>query len=175
MRVQSIETVYGGTTYRSRTEARWALLFDLAKIDFQYEPEGYQLHSGWYVPDFWLHSWECFFEVKPDGVIIEAGHYCQERSLAEDLAMATGHDVLFGIGQPHVLTKLARVPVFGISPSYEWLTGKIPPSTIVEATKARFDTRKQYNSRHGDIGQWEPVGRAVNRAYNNIKKGWRDA
>ena len=172
MSVQSIDTEYNGIMYRSRTEARWAHLFDLAGIDFQYEPEGYELYSGRYVPDFWVHSWDCFFEVKPGAVVIEAGHYCQERSLAEDLAMATGCDVLFGCGSPHVLTKLARVPVFGISPSHEWLTQRIPASMVTKATQYRFDWKGLCRPGRDNVGSWEPVGRAANRAYNNLKKGW---
>lgn len=153
--VKSIETEYAGTLYRSRTEARWALLFDLASIDFQYEPEGYKVHSGWYVPDFWLRSWGCFFEVKPESVVIAAGYYCQERSLAEDLAMMTGHDVIFGCGNPHVMMKLAIVPEDGIPPLEEWLTDRIRAHWVSKATAFRFDwKRRAAPQRGGDIYPW---------------------
>lgn len=59
-----IPTKYNGVQYRSRLEARWAAFFDQLGIDYYYEYEGFQLPSGWYVPDFFLpsHGW---FEIKP--------------------------------------------------------------------------------------------------------------
>lgn len=59
-----IPTKCNGVQYRSRLEARWALFFDQLGIDYRYEYEGFQLRSGWYVPDFYLpnHGW---FEIKP--------------------------------------------------------------------------------------------------------------
>jgi hypothetical protein len=170
--VEAIETNYDGTTYRSRTEARWALLFDLAGIEFQYEPEGYKLHSGWYVPDFKILAWDCFFEVKPENVIIEAGYYNRERSLAEDLAMATESDVLFGLGSPHPLLKLARVPVLGISPVHEWLTDHIPAHHIPYAMKFRFDWAKPAG---GDTGPLRPIGEGAWRAAHTWKRNRDDS
>ena len=35
----AIKTEYGGVTYRSQTEARWAVFFDTLGVEFQYEPE----------------------------------------------------------------------------------------------------------------------------------------
>ena len=64
MAIKAIPTKYNGVEYRSRTEARWALFFDLAEIDFQYEREGYQTKKGWYVPDFWLPNSQCWIEIK---------------------------------------------------------------------------------------------------------------
>jgi hypothetical protein len=59
-----IATVYAGTRFRSRTEARWAVLFDELEIRWEYERQGYELPVGWYLPDFWLREWDCFAEVK---------------------------------------------------------------------------------------------------------------
>ncbi len=59
-----IPTEYAGTRFRSRTEARWAAIFDQLGIQWRYEDEGYQLRSGWYLPDFWLPVWRAFAEVK---------------------------------------------------------------------------------------------------------------
>jgi hypothetical protein len=57
-------TWYHGTRFRSRAEARWAVLFDKFDIQWNYQHEGYQLASGCYLPDFWLRQWQCFAEVK---------------------------------------------------------------------------------------------------------------
>jgi hypothetical protein len=55
MAIKAIETTYRGFRFRSRLEARWAYLFDVAGIDWQYEPEGYDLGDGdLYLPDFFL-------------------------------------------------------------------------------------------------------------------------
>lgn len=49
-----IRTEYNGISYRSKTEARWAVLLDLMGIPYSYEQEGYYLHDGYtpYTPDF---------------------------------------------------------------------------------------------------------------------------
>ena len=53
--IKPIETIYKGHKYRSRLEARWAVFFDAAGIEFQYEPEGFVLKDGtYYLPDFYL-------------------------------------------------------------------------------------------------------------------------
>lgn len=60
----TIPTRYNGIQFRSRTEARWAVLFDSLSVRWQYELEGYQLSKCWYLPDFWLPEWRSFAEVK---------------------------------------------------------------------------------------------------------------
>jgi hypothetical protein len=46
---------YYGTTYRSVTEARWAVFFTFLEIGFEYEPERITLDNGeTYLPDFRL-------------------------------------------------------------------------------------------------------------------------
>jgi hypothetical protein len=49
---RAIETNYKGYRFRSRLEARWAVFFDELEIKWVYEPEGYALESGPYLPDF---------------------------------------------------------------------------------------------------------------------------
>lgn len=51
-RVQSIETHYAGCRFRSRLEARWAVFLDHLHIDWEFEPQGFELPSGRYLPDF---------------------------------------------------------------------------------------------------------------------------
>jgi len=53
--LQAIETQYKDYRFRSRLEARWAVFFDALGLDWNYEPEGYNLgEAGYYLPDFWL-------------------------------------------------------------------------------------------------------------------------
>lgn len=90
-----LETTWRGWRFRSRTEARWAVLLHTAGIPFEYEPEGFALPSGWYLPDFWLPDRGFWMEVKgfePSSL---------ERQKALDLTALTGRDVLFAIGQPN--------------------------------------------------------------------------
>ena len=64
--IEAIQTCYNGFFFRSRCEARWAVLFDLLKIKYHYEIEGYKLSSGdWYLPDFYLPVVNLWAEVKP--------------------------------------------------------------------------------------------------------------
>jgi hypothetical protein len=88
-------TEYNHHTFRSRLEARWAVFFDGMKIDWQYEPEGFELPSGErYLPDFYLPRFKWFVEIKPT---IEVG-------LRENKArgfVEQGHlSILFLIGAP---------------------------------------------------------------------------
>ena len=56
---------------------------DQLAVDWRYEPEGFELPSGRYLPDFWLPALQTWFEVKgpePTGV---------ERLKASELADAT--------------------------------------------------------------------------------------
>lgn len=67
--IDAIPTVYGGTTFRSRLEARWATFLDSHHITWQYEPETIALPSGSvYVPDFWLPELGTWIEVKGEGI-----------------------------------------------------------------------------------------------------------
>ncbi len=55
--MKPIETVYKGYRFRSRLEARWAIFFDALGIEWEYEPEGFELDDGtYYLPDFKITS-----------------------------------------------------------------------------------------------------------------------
>ena len=51
--IKPIETIYNGYRFRSRLEARWAVFFDSLGVEYEYEPEGFELPGvGVYLPDF---------------------------------------------------------------------------------------------------------------------------
>lgn len=58
MGLKPIETKYKGYRFRSRLEARYAVLFEAMGFKWEYEKEGYQLPKlGGYLPDFYLTSY----------------------------------------------------------------------------------------------------------------------
>lgn len=74
MSIKAIETIYKGYRFRSRQEARVAVYLDALEVPWQYELEGfeYEVYEGdtnskgsmFYLPDFYLPSFDCYIEVK---------------------------------------------------------------------------------------------------------------
>ena len=63
--IKAIETHYNGYRFRSRLEARWAVFFDNADIEYEYEPEGFKIgYNTTYLPDFYLPQFNIYVEVK---------------------------------------------------------------------------------------------------------------
>lgn len=65
--IKAIETRYKGYRFRSRLEARWAVYFDALELEWEYEPEGFDLGNGeYYLPDFRINCGhgKFYFEVK---------------------------------------------------------------------------------------------------------------
>lgn len=55
--LQALPAKYNGIQFRSRLEARWAIFFDYCGINWDYEPEGFNLGNEiYYLPDFLLHD-----------------------------------------------------------------------------------------------------------------------
>lgn len=97
MKLKPIETKYKGYRFRSRLEARWAVFLDHLGIDWEYEHQGYELPSGYYLPDFWLPTFDysgMFLEVKPCSFSDEEKKKCYE------LHEASGKSVWLGEGVP---------------------------------------------------------------------------
>jgi hypothetical protein len=90
----AIPTLYNGVRYRSRTEARWAVFFTHLKLSFEWEPEGYDLGAVRYLPDFLVHSWGIYVEVK--GI----NPTPLEMQKARLLCQASGKGVWIVVGQP---------------------------------------------------------------------------
>jgi len=74
-------TVYNGVTYRSRLEARWAVVFESFGWSYVYEPEGFEHMGDKYLPDFWVDELNAYLAVKP--VCMNKG---LRSGLAKDLA-----------------------------------------------------------------------------------------
>lgn len=63
-----IETRAFGCRFRSRLEARYAVFMTALGVKWSYEPEGFQLKSGLYLPDFFLPELKAWLEIKPHGI-----------------------------------------------------------------------------------------------------------
>jgi hypothetical protein len=103
--LKAIQTMYRGTQFRSKLEARWAEFFDLIGVVWQYEPEGYTNGKVCYLPDFWLdfvHSrgnpGGVFFEVKPKKATPD------ELAKALALAEGTGKTVILSVASPNMFS-----------------------------------------------------------------------
>lgn len=81
--VRALETNLWGYRFRSRIEARWAVFFDRAGIEWQYETEGFLLPSGPYLPDFFLPKLGLWFEVKGNEADDEERLRCRELSYSD--------------------------------------------------------------------------------------------
>ena len=91
MSITPLQTSYKGYHFRSRTEARWAVFLDAMSIPWSYEPDGFQLTHGRYLPDFWISTphfgdgagyWLEIKGAKPDRYALNA---------LRELCMRTGH------------------------------------------------------------------------------------
>jgi hypothetical protein len=92
--LKAIETRYDGYLFRSRLEARWATFFNVLKVPYEYEKEGFDLGAaGYYLPDFWLPKQECWIEIKP----VEPTDEEEARAMA--LAEQSGFPVFTCFGQ----------------------------------------------------------------------------
>lgn len=92
--MKAIETHYAGCRFRSRLEARWAVFFDHLGIPWEYEPEGFELSIGRYLPDFriWVpdDSYPYWFEVKPPDFRRDDRHRVLCVETATPLIVASG-------------------------------------------------------------------------------------
>jgi hypothetical protein len=97
--IKAIETRYAGYRFRSRLEARWAVFFDVAEMDWEYEPQGLEVRTTRgrikYLPDFWLETSGQWAEVKG---YLDTDAMVRLHALASAMAQCSeGNDmVIFG-------------------------------------------------------------------------------
>ena len=94
--MQAITPKFCGYRFRSRLEARWAVFFDVLGLNWTYEPEGFSLDSGWYLPDFWIENWQAWIEIKPRRFTTIELIKCRQ------LAVLSQNKVLLIQGQPWI-------------------------------------------------------------------------
>ena len=92
--IKPIQTFYEGYHFRSRTEARYAVMWRALAWSYQFEMQGFALERGAFLPDFYLTDCEVFFEVK--GIMPSA----QDVELCACLANEHRCAVFLAVGQP---------------------------------------------------------------------------
>jgi hypothetical protein len=69
LKIRSRKVPYGGTTFNSLLEARWAVFMDCLEVAYQYEPHWAEVESALrrvrYKPDFLLPRLDKYLEIKP--------------------------------------------------------------------------------------------------------------
>ncbi|MFH1110941.1 MAG: hypothetical protein V1790_17345 [Planctomycetota bacterium] len=101
--IDPIPTRYAGHLCRSRMEARWMVFFDALEIKFWYEPEGFPLKIGWYLPDFFLPQVNLYAEVKP----VEMGPISLKKCV--ELCLMSGNGIISLVGPPDFRTYRAMI------------------------------------------------------------------
>lgn len=104
MGIRAIPARYAGYHFRSRLEARWAVLLDFLAIEWRYEDEGYEISPGVrYLPDFFLPRQNIFIEVKPkpDSIDWQLMFDCVDFGFGLPIGDETGHLVI--VTQPDSL------------------------------------------------------------------------
>lgn len=133
-------TTYAGITFRSRLEARWAVLLDYhpAVEHWQYEPTKYTLPNGWdYVPDFLFSMGGSFtfLEVKPE---FPNDEYV---TVLQQFVPHLPHQLLIGTGgfyneEPQVWSLLAKDHKGVRAIAYRLF---VPTDVLHAAQRFRFD------------------------------------
>jgi hypothetical protein len=144
--IKAIETRAFGHHFRSRTEARFATFLHHAGVPWEYEPEGYELHAGRYLPDFRIRpDWapdQVWVEIKPPSDTVDDPRWPE---LARDSGMI--FLVLRGLhrrgdtcGRDHTVRVWHPGGVVADIPKL-W-TGARFASAWDAASAARFDSRR---------------------------------
>jgi hypothetical protein len=94
--IKPIETRYAGCRFRSRLEARVAVLLDELGVAWEYEPQGFATDAGPYLPDFLAAldgGGACWIEVKGKDAPTE-----REFAVAREVEAGTGSRLVFLCG-----------------------------------------------------------------------------
>lgn len=149
--IKAIETVYKGYRFRSRLEARWAVLFDSLGLKWEYEKEGFDLgDAGWYLPDFWIPElMDMVIEIKPNTPTGSEIRKCDALAWEENMIMIVGSPWR---GEYYILDfNDTGKPIMrsSISELFDnWWMGKIDQSQFEVAYQAARSARFE----HGEHG-----------------------
>lgn len=130
--MKAIQTRYAGCHFRSRLEARWAVALDHLGVKWEYEPQGFELPSGPYLPDFWLPELKTWIEVKGQAPTKK------EVEKACDLGFESKYPVHLLAGDIPRQAEVSpnggavAIPSEQATVSLEWIKGNLPSPTPYE-------------------------------------------
>jgi len=127
--IKAIETRAYGHRFRSRLEARWAVFFESLRVQWEYEPEGFNLEGVPYLPDFRVTTGNLvyWYEIKPRGtdscekfnrfsnLLLGSGDHGRPLNLETRLLSGDPFDVFYG---KHLC------PRCGLQVEPEWQAGE---------------------------------------------------
>lgn len=103
-RSTGIPTDYNGLTYRSKTEAKWAVFMDRLEIMHDYEIQGWDTDGEWYLPDFVIFGalGTIWAEIKPTYKADPKGvakwrRFAAKRPMPSRAALITGLPWKYGL------------------------------------------------------------------------------
>ena len=120
--IKAKPTKYCGIQFRSRTEAKYCMLFNMFDVAWTYESRRFPLPSGSYLPDFYLPDWNTWLEIKGPQP------KQSELQLCEELKLVTKANVVIAFGWPPTIWTLI---------SGSWVRGY---SFCIINTKLRIST-----------------------------------
>lgn len=136
LNIPSIETRYAGCRFRSRLEARHAVFFDHLGIFWEYEPEGFILPSGYYLPDFHIPvqprtaNTEFWIEIKPNQEAADSDRrICEFEGATLVLTRINERDVLITPDDPDGLKCREWIMLIGQFPRSDSLWNCCPPDS----------------------------------------------
>ena len=107
MTIKAIQTQYKGYHFRSRLEARYAVLFDSLGFKWEYEKEGYDLgECGYYLPDFFLPDLNVWIEIKGGKATDDELYKCS--ALSYELTGGENITDLFMLGDKEITSGLVN-------------------------------------------------------------------
>lgn len=120
MTIKAIQTQYKGYHFRSRLEARWAVFFDALGLEWEYEPEGFDLGDGvYYLPDFKVTNKDgsyVWYEIKAGNVGGCEKFDKFEKLVRESSKIITDPEAIMLSGDPHTMVLNNASPYVGICP-----------------------------------------------------------
>ena len=138
--IKPIETKFDGYRMRSRTEARYAVMFRACSLAYEYEMQGYSLELGAFLPDFFLLRQRVWLEVKgpPPTLVDECLCQCFATETRQVIVIAEGQPgwetvlICFTPDGEKSLTTLAKF-------FQRWVSLELFASGIEAARSARFE------------------------------------
>lgn len=144
MHIKAKPTKYCGVQFRSRTEAKYCMLFNMFDEPWTYESRRFPLPSGSYLPDFYLYDWNTWIEIKgPEPTR-------REMLLCEELHRTTKQQVVICYGWPPSILVLINGSwvrnYFGILNTKLVLGGRPLPVEVYSEINTKSWSKKRVRS-----------------------------